>query len=97
MMHPVAQALALYAKELDLAAAGSGLTYLKQLRDKALAMLSKGNGQTFVSSTVNGQSFSASVDVTAADMFVYCQDAISEIVDPVPQMTYGSWPDGFPH
>jgi hypothetical protein len=97
-MSPLASALLSYAIELNLAAAGSGLAYIKALRDKALAMIANGNGQTFISSTVNGQTFTASVDITASSMFEATQSVVDELIGSAPpDMTYPQWTSGFPH
>lgn len=69
-----------YADELDCVnpptSNGAGLIYLQGLRDKAMTLINNGEVNTFINTTVNGQTFGSQVEVSAADMFSIVQSAI---------------------
>lgn len=80
-MSALSQALQEYADELEFDTPGSGLTYLKTLRDNALAQIMNGEGASIISSTVNGQTFSQQINVSADKMFEETSAAIREFKD----------------
>lgn len=86
----VMQALVDYAEELDLEGVdGDGLTYLKTLRDTSLAKITSGEASSFVSSTVNGQSFMSDLTISADMMFALVSRAIKEHRGELIRITYG--------
>lgn len=89
MSAAIAQALEEYAEELEEASEGTGVAYLVAIRDKCLAMLSKGEYSAFVNTTVNGQTFSAQVQIGANDMFNEVSSALRQLKGRDVKITYG--------
>lgn len=72
----ITQALVEYAEEMEEVGVGTGVQYLKQLRDRALAQVTNNMGMQYVSTTVDGQTFNAEVQVKAADLLSSASDAL---------------------
>lgn len=65
-----------YANELEEAAEGSGLAWLKARRDEAVALITGKGSSTYIMTTIDGQSFTRSVELTALQMFSLLQQAL---------------------
>ncbi len=85
-----------YANELEEAAAGAGLTWLKARRTEALATINGAGGSNIISTTVDGQTFTRTISTTAQDMFSVLQVAILQFNGDGVKITYPTF-SGIPH
>jgi hypothetical protein len=85
-----------YALELDEAAAGSGLTWLKARRDEAAELITGLGSSKFIQTTIDGQSFTRTVELTSMEMFSLLQDAIRVYNGNNSRLTFGDF-DGIQH
>lgn len=65
-----------YAQELEDATPTAGLAWLKARRDEAVALITGHGSSTYISTTVDGQTFTRTVELTALQMFALLQHAI---------------------
>lgn len=79
MASAISQALVDYAEELEELNSQSGLNYLKALRDRCLSQIQQGFERQYVSTTVDGQSFTAQVNLTAAELLPEVSAAIKTL------------------
>lgn len=65
-----------YANELEATTAGSGLTWLRARRNEAVATLNGAGSSSYIVTTIDGQSFTRTIELTALQMFSLLQQAI---------------------
>jgi hypothetical protein len=92
----IKQALVDYGEELEDREVGTGVAYLRALRDRCLAKFNEGVQLEYVSTTVDGQTFQAEVKVTAADLLAAASDALREVSGEAVKLTYPQF-CGIPH
>ncbi len=87
--HALKQSLVDYAEELEAKEETSGLVYLRALRDRCLASIeSDTGGADYVSTSVNGQTFSREISVSGVDLLAAVSDAIREVNGEAVKITY---------
>jgi hypothetical protein len=65
-----------YAQELEEETSGSGLAWLKAKRDEAAELITGTGSSSYISTTVDGQTFTRTVHLTPLQMFSVLQSAI---------------------
>jgi hypothetical protein len=85
-----------YALELDATTPGSGLTWLQTKRNEAVALISGTGASNYIQTTIDGQSFTRTVELSPMDMFSLLQDAIRRYNGDQSRMTFGDF-DGIQH
>lgn len=87
-----ADALTAYAEELEEAATGAGLEWLKARRDESLARINGGGSREYIETTVNGQQFRGQITATAVDWFETLQLAIKQLTGTACKVVYARSP-----
>lgn len=85
-----------YANELEETTAGSGLTWLKAKRDEAVATITGTGSGSYIMTTIDGQSFTRTVELTAMGMFSTLQAAIRRFNGNQTRITFSEFSD-IPH
>lgn len=80
-----------YANELEEATAGSGLTWLKAKRDEAVATITGTGASSYITTTVDGQTFTRTIELSAMDMFSLLQQAIRRFNTDQVRITYSEF------
>lgn len=68
-----------YAEELEATSQGSGLQWLKSKRQQAIEQMDAGGTYDYITTTIDGQSFSRRINATALEWFEVLQLAIQEV------------------
>jgi hypothetical protein len=90
------ESLVQYAEELEATSQGSGLLWLKTKRQQAIDQMDAGGTYDYISTTIDGQSFSRRINATALEWFEVLQLAIQEMSGTRTKLVYSHF-HSIPH